>query len=67
MNLLGLFFEVIFFAGGTYLFLLSTGFIKVHDRDTNKWLDQNRRWLTPGSAALAVIMLLNILLGLMGK
>ncbi len=60
MTYLGLIFELLFLAGGIYLYLLTRGMIKT--KGNSSFLEENKTLLRFASLALIAIMLLNIFL-----
>ena len=68
MEILGLFFEMVFFVMAVYLYLFAIGKISSKDEDLRKkgeaFREKNGTWLRILSLAMMAIMLINILLHL---
>lgn len=68
MQYLGLFFEIIFFALGVYLYLFSLGKFTSKDPEVQKKADafrkKNKGWLKPASLLLIALMGIEIYLNL---
>ena len=64
MEFVGLFFEFIFLAFGVYIYLFSTGKMKVKDPEkqakAEAFRKDNASWMRIASLALIAIMLVNI-------
>jgi len=66
MEYIGLFFEIVFFAIGLYLYLFARGKFKVKDTKTRERMEafrqKNSGWMRFVGLALMAVMLVNIAL-----